>query len=140
LRGQTRSDVAEQLNQRALTQSHVGPIGWDIDAGDVGFWRDDRPAEECAAAYLAAIERTGRGIVLMHDSTADIEEIRLRNRALPLARILVPELRRWGYRFVRLDAIPQVASAAKVSSQWTLIACDGAYVSSLPSGIDLALV
>jgi hypothetical protein len=106
----------------------------------VGFWRDDRPAEECARAYLEAIERVGRGIVLMHDSTADIDEIRPRNRSLALARSLVPELRRRGYRFVRLDEIPQVASAARVSSQLTLIAEDGGLVSAPPAGSELTIV
>lgn len=140
LRGQARSNVAADLNRSALAPRYVGPIGWDIDAGDVGFWRDDCPAEECASAYLEAIERIGRGIVLMHDSTADIDEIRPRNRALGLARLLVPELRRRGYRFVRLDAIPQVASAARVTSQWTLVARDGTYVSAPSSGKDVVFV
>jgi peptidoglycan/xylan/chitin deacetylase (PgdA/CDA1 family) len=140
LKGQVRSNVAADLNRSALATNHVGPIGWDIDAGDVGFWRDGRPAEECVRAYLEAIECTGRGIVLMHDSTADIDEIRLRNRALGLARGLVPELRRRGYRFMRLDAVPQVASAARVSSQWTLVACDGSFVSVSPSGEDVTFV
>jgi peptidoglycan/xylan/chitin deacetylase (PgdA/CDA1 family) len=140
LRGQARSNVAAHLNRSATARSHVGPIGWDIDAGDVGYWRDGRPVEECAQAYLEAIERAGRGIVLMHDSTADIVEIRQRNRALRLARVLVPELRRRGYRFARLDAIPQVASAARVSSLWTLVAYDGTYVSAPPSGDHLVCV
>ncbi|MGE5754689.1 MAG: polysaccharide deacetylase family protein [Planctomycetaceae bacterium] len=139
LRGQSRSNVAVVLNRSALAESHVGPIGWDIDAGDVGFWRDDRSTEECARAYLETIERVGRGIVLMHDSTADIEEIRPKNRALGLARLLVPELRRRGYRFVRLDAVPQVASAARVSFQVTLVACDGGFVSASPNGSDVRI-
>jgi hypothetical protein len=45
----------------------------------------------------------------MHDSTADIDEIQSCNQALGLARALLPELRRRGYRFVRLDAVPQIA-------------------------------
>jgi peptidoglycan/xylan/chitin deacetylase (PgdA/CDA1 family) len=117
LRGEHRSIVAAALNRSAIANRYVGPIGWDIDAGDVGFWRDDRPTEECAWAYLEAIERSSRGIVLMHDSTADIDELRSRNRALGLARQLVPELRRRGFRFVRLDAIPQVARATSISPQ-----------------------
>lgn len=128
LRGQARSNVAAVLNRSELASSHVGPIGWDIDAGDVGFWRDERSPEDCAHAYLAAIEQVGRGIVLMHDSTADIDEIRPRNQALRLARALVPELRSRGYRFVRLDAVPQVASAVRVGRQVSLAAADGRLV------------
>lgn len=134
LQGQARSNVAADLNRSAMARSHVGPIGWDIDAGDVGFWRDDRPAEDCARAYMEAIEQTGRGIVLMHDSTADIDAIRARNRALGMARVLVPELRHRGFRFVRLDSVPQVASAARVTALWTLIAADGSRVSVPPGG------
>jgi peptidoglycan/xylan/chitin deacetylase (PgdA/CDA1 family) len=124
LRGEARSNGAAALNRSRVSTGHVGPIGWDIDAGDVGFWRDGRPAEDCARAYLDAIETAGRGIVLMHDSTADIAEIRPRNWALGVVRRLVPELRRRGYRFVRLDAIPQVASAARGSTATTLVARD----------------
>jgi peptidoglycan/xylan/chitin deacetylase (PgdA/CDA1 family) len=104
--GADRSNVAAALNRAPLALEFVGPIGWDVDGGDVGFWRDGRPADECARDYLDAIERAGRGIVLLHDSTADIDEIRVRNRALDMVRGLVPELRRRGYRFVRVDAVP----------------------------------
>lgn len=117
LPGAEHSNVAEALNGSRLAEHFVGPIGWDIDAGDVGFWRDGRPARECAEAYLDAIERRGRGIVLMHDSTADIDEIRTRNQALAMAQILVPELLRRGFRFVRLDAVPLVVAAGRVDEQ-----------------------
>ncbi len=111
LKGQSHSNVAQALNQSALATRYVGPIGWDIDGGDVGFWRDGRSAGECAEAYFRAIAGAGRGIILMHDSTADIAEIRPRNRALELAHILVPKLAEQGSRFIRLDAIPQIVSA-----------------------------
>lgn len=133
LKGEARSNVAEVLNRSAMAGRCVGPIGWDIDAGDVGFWRDDRPAEDCARAYLEAIERVGRGIVLMHDNTADIPEIRARNRALGMVRSLVPELRKLGYRFVRLDEVPQAASAARVDAMLTLTTLDGRWVAAPPS-------
>jgi len=140
LKGQARSNVAESLNRSTLAGRCVGPIGWDIDAGDVGFWRDDRPAEECARAYLEAVERVGRGIVLMHDNTADIPEIRDRNRALELVRSVVPELLNRGRRFIRLDEVPQVASAARVDSLLTLTALDGHPVAAPPSGDAVILV
>lgn len=140
LKGEARSNVAEVLNRSIMASRCVGPIGWDIDAGDVGFWRDDRPAEACARAYLEEIERVGRGIVLMHDNTADIPEIRARNRALELVRSLVPELLKRGYRFVRLDEVPQVASAARVSSMLALAALDGRWIAAPPSADELVLV
>lgn len=128
LKGEVRSNVAPVLNRSDLSTTHVGPIGWDIDAGDVGFWRDDRCADDCAQAYLEKIDEIGRGIILMHDSTADIDAIRPKNQALGLARTLLPELRRRGYRFVRLDAVPQVASAIRVTAQWVLVASDGVHL------------
>jgi peptidoglycan/xylan/chitin deacetylase (PgdA/CDA1 family) len=130
LRGQPLSNVARVLNRSALSSSFVGPIGWDIDAGDVGFWRDGRSADDCGLAYLEAIQSAGRGIILMHDSTADIDEIRTRNQALALAQWLVPRLRRRGFRFVRLDEIPQVVSAMKVTRQLVLASHDGDYLSA----------
>lgn len=133
LTGQARSNVSEALNRSDLAGRHVGPILWDIDAGDVGFWRDDRPADDCASAYLAAIEAAGRGVVLMHDSTADIDAIRPRNRALGLVRRLVPELRRRGFRFVRLDQVPQIAAAARVAFRVHLKREDGTFLVCPPS-------
>lgn len=139
LKGQARSNVAEILNRSPLAKRCVGPIGWDIDAGDVGFWRDDRPAADCARAYLEAIERIGRGIVLMHDNTADIPEIRVRNRALELVHILIPTLLKRGYQFIRLDDVPQATSAARVNSLLTLTASDGRLVIAPSPGDDVAL-
>lgn len=139
LKGQAASNVAARLNASPLASTHVGPIGWDIDAGDVGFWRDGRPYQECAAAYLEVIERVGRGIVLMHDSTADIDEIRPKNQALGLARTLVPELLRRGYRFVRLDQVPQVAAAAAVSALVVLRTSDGRAMACPRAGTEIVL-
>ena len=129
LRGETLSNVARVLNRSAMSSSFVGPIGWDIDAGDVGFWRDGRSAADCGRAYLEAIQSAGRGIVLMHDSTADIDQIRIKNQALGLAQWLVPRLRRLGFRFVRLDEVPQVVSAMKVSFQAVLTSHEGTCLS-----------
>lgn len=140
LKGEARSNVAEVLNRSAMAGRCVGPIGWDIDVGDVGFWRDDRPAEDCARAYLEAIEQIGRGIVLMHDNTADIPEIRARNRALGMVRWLVPELQKRGYRFIRLDEVPQAASAARVDAMLTLTTLDGRWVAASPSSDELVFV
>lgn len=130
LRGETLSNVARVLNRSAISSSFVGPIGWDIDAGDVGYWRDGRSAADCGLTYLEAIKSAGRGIVLMHDSTADIDEIRTKNQALGLARWLVPRLRRLGFRFVRLDEIPQIVSAMNVSFQAILSSRDGDLLSA----------
>ena len=110
------SVVADILNRSAQFPHYVGPMNWDISAADYDYWKRAAPATECARAYLDKIERIGRGIILMHDSSEE-PEVRQRNRSLQTTKILVPRLKEKGYRFVRLDAIPQVKSAVRVSSQ-----------------------
>lgn len=105
------SIVAEILNQSDLAERYVGPVNWDICAEDWTYWEGRQPAEECAAAYLSAIEEHGRGIVLMHDSSID-PVARAGNQVDEVAWMLVPALLARGYRFVRLDEIPQVRAAA----------------------------
>jgi hypothetical protein len=53
----------------------------------------------------------------MRDSIADIDAFRSRNQARGLDRALIPELRRRGYRFVQLDAVPQVAQRTGISTR-----------------------
>ncbi len=109
------SIVAEILNRSGRFANYVGPINWDISSLDWEFWGRGDPAASCADALLAKIERIGRGIVLMHDSSDD-PAVRANNRTEETTRLLVPELQARGYRFVRLDAIPQVQSAVAVTS------------------------
>jgi peptidoglycan/xylan/chitin deacetylase (PgdA/CDA1 family) len=110
------SIVAGMLNQSSLARAHVGPINWDISGHDYDYWHQGRTAEECAGEYAERIERTGRGIVLLHDSS-DNPAIRASNRTFEVTRILVPRLKEQGFRFVRLDDVPQVRSAAGVSGR-----------------------
>ena len=105
--GEWSPAVAAQLNDAAHpTQRHVGPVGWDVDCSDWELWQDRVGAGEAAEIFLTAIEAAGRGIVLMHDSTADSEFIKQGNAAYPTTRLLVPELLRRGYTFVGLDEVP----------------------------------
>jgi peptidoglycan/xylan/chitin deacetylase (PgdA/CDA1 family) len=127
--GSAASVVARRLNESHRLAGYVGPIMCDVGGGDWAYWRDCRSPQECARDYLDQIERAGRGIVLMHDSTADIDEVRRRNQTYQLTTELIPLLKAKGYRFVRLDAVPQVASAALVSYQVTLQADGGLFVS-----------
>jgi peptidoglycan/xylan/chitin deacetylase (PgdA/CDA1 family) len=106
------SVVAEVLNWSGRFPDYVGPVNWDISAADYDYWRRGATAEECARAYLEKVERVGRGIVLMHDSS-DEEAARANNRALEATRLLVPALKARGYRFVRLDEVPQVGEAVR---------------------------
>jgi peptidoglycan/xylan/chitin deacetylase (PgdA/CDA1 family) len=115
LREEATSIVARALNGDGRFRNYVGPINWDISGQDYDFWRQGLPAEECARRYLERIRHAGRGVILMHDSSED-EEMRSRNRTYEVTKPIVPIFESEGYRFVRLDAIPQVSSAMSVSS------------------------
>ena len=105
--GDWSAAVAEQLNAvPGVSADHVGPVGWDINGEDWELWQDRVGPQQVAEVYLAAIESVGRGIVLMHDSTADSEFIKQGNAAYEATRLLVPELVCRGYRFVGLDEVP----------------------------------
>lgn len=118
------SVVADILNRSGHFENYVGPVNWVISAADYDFWQRGASAEDCARAYLDRIERIGRGIVLMHDSSDD-QAVKQRNRAMQTTKLLVPVLKEKGYRFVRLDALPQVRSAVAVRRQVTLRTADG---------------
>jgi hypothetical protein len=110
--------MARALNRDfLLAMGHVGPIHWDVDAMDWACWRDGIRPEACADRYLDAIRRAGRGIVLMHDSTADLRHLRGRNRTREAVARLVPALKREGFRFVGLDEVPEVAEALRAPAR-----------------------
>ena len=131
-----RSLVAEILNQTALSRGCVGPINWDISGHDYDYWKDGRPAGECAPEYLARINEVGRGIVLLHDSSEDAVA-KSRNGTLDLTRQVVPVLERLGYSFVRLDEIAQVRSAAQVTRQIAISTQSDRYIGTCSSQHDL---
>ena len=108
--------VARTLNAGGRFPHLVGPVGWDIDPMDWRCWRSGAAAEECGQTYLDAIEAEGRGIVLMHDSS-ETRAIRDGNLAFEMTRWLVPILQERGYQFVRLDQVPGVESASRVTRQ-----------------------
>lgn len=137
--GYWHTGVAHALNQDSRTRQYVGPILWDVDGKDWACWRAGSNPPACAEHYFRLIEQVGRGIILMHDSSAE-EDIRRNNQTFTLTRLLVPLLQQHGYRFVRLDTIPQVVSAAQVSAVVAFQAADdggmaaGHFLSLLPGG------
>jgi peptidoglycan/xylan/chitin deacetylase (PgdA/CDA1 family) len=102
--------VAAILNRARQCRHYVGPIKWDIVGEDWTFWEQDGPIEACVQAHLEAVHKKGRGIVLLHDSSED-DAIAARNQTAILTKILVPILKDEGFRFVRLDQVPQIRSA-----------------------------
>lgn len=121
------SIVAQALNRDGRFRHYVGPINWDISGQDYDFWRQGLPAEECALRYLERTRQAGRGMILMHDGSED-EAMRAGNRTLDVTRQIVPILESEGYRFVRLDEIPQVRAAMAVSSVIALRTPEGRFL------------
>lgn len=124
------SQVADPLNREKLLSRCIGPINWDIDSRDWACWRDGISVESCAEQCLARIDKKGKGIVLLHDSNFE-DKLRKENNTYAVCRIIIPKLQKRGYRFVRLDAVPQVASAALVSKRFRLRTLDGKYFISV---------
>ncbi|MFL5802529.1 MAG: polysaccharide deacetylase family protein [Roseiflexaceae bacterium] len=118
------SIVADILNRSGRFSHYVGPINWDISSLDWEFWGRGDSAEQCAMACLERVERIGRGIILMHDSSEDAA-IRANNRTAEATQLLVAALKARGYCFIRLDAIPQVRSATRVSALIQLRSAEG---------------
>jgi len=99
--------VAATLNaDDILGPGHVGPFNWTIDCRDWEGWKNGDDPNAVAARYRVEANRTRKGIVLMHDYTADSPEIAARNRSAELTRALVPMLVADGFRFVPLGAVP----------------------------------
>ncbi len=105
-----KSPVATALNRVEQCRHYVGPIKWDIVGEDWKFWEEDGPLEACVQAHLDAIEQKRRGIILLHDSSED-KAVAARNKTYYLTQTIVPILKDEGYRFIRLDQVPQVCSA-----------------------------
>ncbi len=99
--------VAATLNaDDILGPGHVGPFNWTIDCKDWAGWRDGEDPGVVAARFRVEAHRTKKGIVLLHDYTADFPDIAARNRSAELTRALVPMLIADGFRFVPLGAVP----------------------------------
>jgi peptidoglycan/xylan/chitin deacetylase (PgdA/CDA1 family) len=109
--GYWKSAHAKILNADPALNQYVGPIYWDVggdismsrdgyvmSAADWECWRIKWPAKTCAKGYLREIRRKNGGVVLMHS---------IQMNSAALVREVVPALIEEGYRFVRLDQVPQ---------------------------------
>src|SRR5580693_9202423 len=109
--GAWKSAHAAILNSDPVLRNYVGPIYWDIggditmsrdgyvmSAADWDCWHLKWSAQTCAKGYLREVRRKDGGVVLMHC-------IHLRSAALVAA--VVPALIEEGYKFVRLDQMPE---------------------------------
>jgi peptidoglycan/xylan/chitin deacetylase (PgdA/CDA1 family) len=105
-------DRVEVLNQDPVLASYTGSVNWDVNADDWASWRDGADPEAVAEDYAQAVESVGRGIVLMHDCTADEESWQAGNATYETVRLLVPELRARGFTFAPLHQLALTESEA----------------------------
>lgn len=111
--GKWNESICALVNEQFKTDyNYLGPIGWNIDAADWMYWSriDFKSAQKCAAAYLKLIDSKKRGIILMHDSTANKKYLptkfrKINNRTLDTIKLIVPRLKADGYKFIGLDKI-----------------------------------
>ena len=109
--GAWKSAHAAILNADPQLRRYVGPIYWDVggfitmsrdgyvmSAADWQCWRKGWEARTCAKGYSREIRRADGGVVLMHC---------IHLRSAELVRQVVPALIEEGYRFVRLDQMPE---------------------------------
>lgn len=109
--GAWKSAHAAILNADPVLRDYVGPIYWDIggdismnregyvmSAADWDCWHLKWSARTCAKGYSREIRRKDGGVVLMHA---------IHLRSADLVRQVVPPLIEEGYKFVRLDEMPQ---------------------------------
>jgi len=109
--GYWRSVHAAVLNKDPVLRKYVGPVYWDIggdtsmtrdgyimSSADWSCWKRHWTAQTCAKGYLREIRRKEGGVVLMHA---------INKKSQALVGAVVPPLLEEGYRFVRLDQVPE---------------------------------
>jgi peptidoglycan/xylan/chitin deacetylase (PgdA/CDA1 family) len=85
----------------------IGPINWDVDAGDYDCYQMGTSIEQCGGDYMGKLyERDNQnGIFLFHDRPEYNVGI---DGPLLLAQYLVPRLKNEGFTFSTLDALLDV--------------------------------
>ena len=108
--GSWSAAVAETLNaNKAISSFHIGPIYWDFDSRDWEYCSQGKSPRDCADFCLAEIHQKRRGILLMHDGSADRDSAVQAEFTFRTTQLLLPPLLKDGYRIVPLTEIPRVA-------------------------------
>ncbi|MGN6150120.1 MAG: polysaccharide deacetylase family protein [Rhizomicrobium sp.] len=108
--GTWRPQHAAVLNADPVLKRYVGPMYWDV-GGDIAMssdgyilssadwdcWHRRWDAEKCAKGYAREIRRKDGGVVLMHC---------IHHQSAELVADVIPALEEEGYKFVRLDQVP----------------------------------
>ena len=127
--GKWSPEVARELNVDIRSSfRHVGPVFWDIAGIDCYFWKLDKSVEEAAQVYLDDIEKKGRGVIVMHDGTADMDTVAAKSKTLELTMYLVPKLLALGYRFVGLDEIDDIQLKTPLADTFGLKGHNGRFL------------
>jgi peptidoglycan/xylan/chitin deacetylase (PgdA/CDA1 family) len=101
--------LADALNASPL-QTYIGPVMWDIDGEDWRYWQNNDDPQRCAERYIRLLASRGRGILLLHDNSAE-PETATANRTFDVVRRLVDWLGASAFRVLPLSTIPQLRSA-----------------------------
>jgi peptidoglycan-N-acetylglucosamine deacetylase len=108
--GSWKAAHAAILNADPVLRNYIGPIYWDIggeltmrdgyvmSSSDWECWKHKWTAQVCAKGYLREIRRDNGGVVLMHS---------IHQQSGDLVAAIIPALVEEGYRFVRLDQVPE---------------------------------
>ncbi|RZI78022.1 MAG: hypothetical protein EOP80_02690 [Variovorax sp.] len=129
--GKWSPEVAKELNVDMRSSfRHIGPVYWDISGTDCHSWKLGRTVEEAAEIYLAEIAGKERGVVVMHDDTADMETVAAKSQTLELTRHLVPRLQALGYKFVGLDEIEDPQLTGPLADSFGLKGQNGKFLKS----------
>ena len=92
----------------------MGPIHWDITGNDFYYWQNNLSIEEALNYYVEEIFKLKKGIVVMHDDTADMDQIRPSNKTFELTCKLVEKLKTENFNFIRLDEIENFKHLSQV--------------------------
>jgi len=115
--GEWLPEIARQLNHELKDSKYTftGPIGWDIDTMDWQYWQRGINEKKCAEELLQKIFMAGKGVILMHDSSADDDVIKKKNLTFETLKILIPNLKKAGYTFCRLNEIKFTDKKVEIS-------------------------
>jgi peptidoglycan/xylan/chitin deacetylase (PgdA/CDA1 family) len=111
---------AAAINASAMSK-YVGPIYWNIgnnmgphQAVDWDCWQSGNDGAvltvaRCGELYLEEIDAVGRGVILMHDPYF-IGGNPANGGTVDMVENIVPVLKAKGYKFVRVDEVPEIAA------------------------------
>jgi peptidoglycan-N-acetylglucosamine deacetylase len=127
--------IGDEMNKTPLSK-YIGSIFWDIGgdltathAADWACWakKNNLSVEECGRRYVRETVEKGHGIVLAHD---------VHSKTIDMFKLIVPELKKQGFKFVRVDQVPAVHEQLVAADAQPLpSAAEGAGTSVAPAQI-----